>query len=239
MVPYGAGGGADSRSRQIAQKMSVILKQPIIVDNKPGAGGNIGTEFISRAAPDGYLLLANSIGPISINPTLFGNLAVNPQKALDPVALLGDVPNILVVPASSGIKTWKEFIQDNSAIKARAKEALVGADEHYNMLIKEAWRTVEQADAQDALNVKAQSLKLIADIEAKRITMLQQVGLLDNAEMATQLAETERKQDILVTILKEVTATCPKCKLEVAKRLSQITGIVEPVIIKEEEASAL
>jgi tripartite-type tricarboxylate transporter receptor subunit TctC len=56
------------------------------------------------------MLLANSIGPISINPTLFGNLAVNPQKALDPVALLGDVPNILVVPSSSGIKTWKEFI---------------------------------------------------------------------------------------------------------------------------------
>jgi tripartite-type tricarboxylate transporter receptor subunit TctC len=53
VVPYGAGGGADSRSRQIAQKMSVILKQPIIVDNKPGAGGNIGTEYISRAAPDG------------------------------------------------------------------------------------------------------------------------------------------------------------------------------------------
>ncbi len=61
--------------------------------------------------------------------------------------------------------------------------------------------------------------------------------LLDNAELATQLAETERKQDILVKILKEVTATCPKCKLEVAKRLSQITGIVEPVVIDTEESS--
>ena len=70
----------------------------------------MGTEIVGRAPPDGYMLLANSIGPISINPTLFGNLAVNPQKALDPVALLGDVPNILVVPSSSGIKTWKEFI---------------------------------------------------------------------------------------------------------------------------------
>jgi len=81
----------------------------VVVENKPGAAGNLGTEIVGRAPPDGYLLLANSIGPISINPTLFGNLAVNPQKALDPVALLGDVPNILVVPASSGIKTWKEF----------------------------------------------------------------------------------------------------------------------------------
>ena len=64
--------------------------------------------------------------------------------------------------------------------------------------------------------------------------MLQEVGLLDNAELATQIADTERKQDILVKILKEVTATCPKCKMEVAKRLSQITGIVEPVIIDAE-----
>jgi len=70
----------------------------------------MGTEVVGRAAPDGYLLLANSIGPISINPTLFGNLAVNPQKALQPVALLGDVPNILVVPTTIGVKNWKEFV---------------------------------------------------------------------------------------------------------------------------------
>ena len=56
IVPYGAGGSADSRSRQLAQKMSLTLKQPIVVDNKPGAGGNIGTEMIARAAPDGYTI---------------------------------------------------------------------------------------------------------------------------------------------------------------------------------------
>lgn len=137
------------------------------------------------------------------------------------------------------IDEWKGIVRNDTAARERAKEAIAGADKHYAMLINEAWKTAEAADALAQLNVKATSLKLIADIEAKRIGMLQQVGLLDNAEMATQLAETERKQDILVTILKEVTATCPKCKLEVAKRLSQITGIVEPVIIKEEESSAL
>ena len=64
--------------------------------------------------------------------------------------------------------------------------------------------------------------------------MLQEVGLLDNAEIAGQIAETEKKQEILIKILKEVPATCPKCKLDVAKRLSQITGIVEPIILQEE-----
>ena len=135
------------------------------------------------------------------------------------------------------IEEWKQVVRSDSGARERAKEAISGADQHYAMLIKEAWKTVEDADTQGQLNVKATALKLIADIEGKRIGMLQEVGLLDNAELATQLAETERKQDVLVKILKEVTATCPKCKLEVAKRLSQITGGVEPVVIDAEQVS--
>ena len=135
------------------------------------------------------------------------------------------------------IDEWKEVVHNDVSLRGRAKEAISGADQHYAMLIKEAWKTVEDADTQGQLNVKATALKLIADIEGKRIGMLQEVGLLDNAELATQIADTERKQDILVKLLKEVTATCPKCKMEVAKRLSQITGIVEPVIIDAEVTS--
>jgi hypothetical protein len=135
------------------------------------------------------------------------------------------------------IDEWKTVAHNDTAARDRAKEAISGADRHYAMLIKEAWKTVEDADTQGQLNVKSGALKLIADIEGKRIGMLQEVGLLDNAELATQIAETEKKQDILVKILKEVTATCPKCKMEVAKRLSQITGVVEPVIIDAEVTS--
>jgi hypothetical protein len=135
------------------------------------------------------------------------------------------------------VDEWKTVAHIDTASRDRAKEAIYGADRHYAMLIKEAWKTVEDADTQGQLNVKATALKLIADIEGKRIGMLQEVGLLDNAELATQIADTERKQDILVKILKEVTATCPKCKMEVAKRLSQITGIVEPVILDAEVVS--
>jgi tripartite-type tricarboxylate transporter receptor subunit TctC len=109
IVSFTAGGTTDILAREVGNQMSIRWKVPVLVENKPGAAGNLGTEIVGRAAPDGYTLLASSIGPISINPTLFGNLPVNPQKALQPVALLGDVPNILVVPASSGIKNWKEF----------------------------------------------------------------------------------------------------------------------------------
>lgn len=135
------------------------------------------------------------------------------------------------------IDEWKSVVHNDTEARDRAKEAISGADQHYAMLIKEAWKTVEDADQAGQLNVKTTALKLIADIEGKRIGMLQEIGLLDNAELATQIADTERKQDILVKILKEVTASCPKCKMDVAKRLSQITGIVEAVVIDQEESS--
>jgi hypothetical protein len=131
------------------------------------------------------------------------------------------------------IDEWKSVIHNDTSLRDRAREAISGADQHYAMLIKEAWKTVEDADTQGQLNVKSGTLKLIADIETKRIGMLQSVGVLENNEIASQVAEAERKQEILVKILKEVTSTCPKCKLEVAKRLSQITGIVESVVIED------
>lgn len=137
------------------------------------------------------------------------------------------------VQVDNHVQTWKSLVQDNNAIKARAKEALAGADEHYNMLIKEAWRTLEQADAQDALPVKTQALKLIADIEAKRIDMLNKAGVLENSDMADSILESERKQEILVSILRDVTANCDNCKWEVSRRLSEVTGKVEAVIINE------
>ena len=116
IVPYGAGGGADSRSRQIAQKMSVILKQPIIVDNKPGAGGNIGTEFISRAAPDGYTIGMGNFAPMAVNKTLFGNLRYDPETDLTPIILIEKGPLVLVVNPASPYKTVQEIV---AAAKAK------------------------------------------------------------------------------------------------------------------------
>jgi tripartite-type tricarboxylate transporter receptor subunit TctC len=116
IVPYGAGGGADSRSRQIAQKMSVILKQPIIVDNKPGAGGNIGTEFISRAAPDGYTIGMGNFAPMAVNKTLFGNLRYDPESDITPIVLIEKGPLILVVNPNSPYKTVQEIV---AAAKAK------------------------------------------------------------------------------------------------------------------------
>ena len=129
------------------------------------------------------------------------------------------------------LDTWRGLMNSDSGIRERAREALSAADQHYAMLINRAWETVEQADINADLRTKASSLKLILDIEGKRIEMLQKAGLLENNEMAAQFMETERKQEVLVGILKDVTSGCNHCKVEVAKRLSEITNRVQEVIV--------
>jgi tripartite-type tricarboxylate transporter receptor subunit TctC len=116
VVPYGVGGSADQRARQFGQKMSQAFKQPVIIDNKAGAGGNIGTEFISRAAPDGYTIGMGNFAPLAINKTLFGNLRYDPERDLVPVMLIEKGPLVLVVHPGSPYKSVQDIIK---AAKAR------------------------------------------------------------------------------------------------------------------------
>jgi len=120
IVPYGAGGSADSRSRQLGQKMSLILKQPIVIDNKPGAGGNIGTEAIVRAAPDGYTIGMGNFAPMAVNKTLFGNLRYDPEIDLTPIILVEKGPLVLVVNPNSPFKTVQDIV-----VAAKAKPGVL------------------------------------------------------------------------------------------------------------------
>jgi len=126
IVSFTAGGTTDIFAREVGNQLSIRLKVPVIVENHAGAAGNLGTEIVSRSAPDGHTLLASSNGPISINPSLFSNLAVNPQKTLQPVAMMGDVPNILVVPSNIGVKNWKDFIAYTKANSANINYGSTG-----------------------------------------------------------------------------------------------------------------
>lgn len=116
VVPYGAGGSADSRSRQLAQKMSLSLKQPFVIDNKPGAGGNIGTEFIAKAAPDGYTIGMGNFAPLAVNKTLFSSLRYDPETDLSPIILIEKGPLILAVNPNSQYKSIQDIV---AAAKAK------------------------------------------------------------------------------------------------------------------------
>ncbi|HSW23718.1 MAG TPA: tripartite tricarboxylate transporter substrate binding protein [Burkholderiaceae bacterium] len=110
VVAFTAGGTTDILARSIGQQLSEKLKQPFVIDNKPGAGGNLGTELVVRSAPDGYTLMVNSVGPIAVNPTLYPKLPYNPLAELVPVVLIADVPNVLVLHSSVPAKTFDEFL---------------------------------------------------------------------------------------------------------------------------------
>lgn len=110
VVAFSAGGTTDILARSIGQHLSERLKQPFIVDNKPGGGGNIGTEFVVRSPPDGYTLIVDSVGPIAVNPTLYKGLSYDPLTDLVPIVQIANVPNVLVVHPSLGVKSVGEFI---------------------------------------------------------------------------------------------------------------------------------
>jgi tripartite-type tricarboxylate transporter receptor subunit TctC len=110
VVAFTAGGTTDILARAVSQKLGDRFKQNFVIDNKPGGGGNIGTELAARAAPDGYTLIVNSVGPMAVNPSLFKKLNINPLTDLVPVVQIADVPNVLVVHPSLPVKTLDEFI---------------------------------------------------------------------------------------------------------------------------------
>ncbi len=110
VVAFTAGGTTDILARSVGQHLSERFKQPFVIDNKPGAGGNLGTEMVVRSAPDGYTLIVASVGPIAVNPTLFKSLSYNPLTDLVPIVQIADVPNVLVVHPSLPVKTVEELI---------------------------------------------------------------------------------------------------------------------------------
>ena len=126
ICPYAAGGNADSRSRQVAKAMSAILGQPIIIDNKAGAGGNIGTEIIARAKPDGYTIGMGNFAPLAVNHALFKKLNFDPLNDLIPIVLIEKGPLILMVRNESSFKTLKDIVAAAKAAPGKLSYASGG-----------------------------------------------------------------------------------------------------------------
>ena len=126
VCPYAAGGNADSRSRQVAKVMGSLLGQPIVVDNKAGAGGNIGTEAIARGKPDGYTIGMGNFAPLAVNPTLFKKLNFNPATDLVPILLIEKGPLILMVRNDSPYKSVKDLVAAAKAAPGKLSYASGG-----------------------------------------------------------------------------------------------------------------
>ena len=109
IVPYPPGGASDFVARIAAEQMSRRLGQPIVIENRGGAGGNLGTEQVARAAPDGYTMGLAAVGTMAVNRFLFRTLPFNPDGDFIPVSLLAVVPNLMVVPPTLPVNSVAEF----------------------------------------------------------------------------------------------------------------------------------
>ena len=127
VVAFPPGGGTDIIARSIAQKLAERLAQQVVVDNRPGAGGNIGTDIVAKSAPDGYTLLMGSAGPLAINASLFDKMPFDPIRDLAPVTLAASTPNVLVVHPSLKAATVNELI---ALAKARPGEINFASSGH-------------------------------------------------------------------------------------------------------------
>src|SRR6266550_2855906 len=110
VVPVPPGGDVDALARIVAEKLSIALKHTVVVDNRAGAGGNLGTRAVAKAEPDGYTLLLGHTGTISINPSLYANAGYDPRKDFSPIGLIASMPVVLIAHPSFPAKTVAEVI---------------------------------------------------------------------------------------------------------------------------------
>jgi hypothetical protein len=151
-------------------------------------------------------------------------------KGNDPTVISKElaIPRTRVVTL---INEWKSMASDNAAIRARAKEALVGADTHYTKLILKSYEVIDEASMTNNLGAKTQAIKLVMDIESKRIDMLQKAGLLENKELAEEMVEIERRQEVLVGILRDIASEHPEIRDLIMQRLSAIAKEGEVITV--------
>ncbi|QHI98756.1 tripartite tricarboxylate transporter substrate binding protein [Xylophilus rhododendri] len=168
LVAFTAGGTTDILARAVTQKMTDKLGQPFLIDNKPGGGGNIGTEMAVRAPADGYTLIVNSVGPMAVNQTLYKNLSYDPLKDLVPVVQIADVPNVLVVNNEIPAKTLEEFIAYAKANPGKLSYGStgVGTSSHLSSYM------LSQRIGADTLHVPYKGSGALTDLLAGRLQFM-------------------------------------------------------------------
>jgi hypothetical protein len=151
-------------------------------------------------------------------------------KGSDPTKISKDL-NLPRTRVVAHLNEWKVMVSANDAIRSRAKEALAAADAHYGKLISKAYEVIDEATMNNNLGAKTAGIKLVLDIEAKRIEMLQKAGLLENKELAEEMVEIERRQEVLVGILKDIAKDHPQVRDLIMQKLSDISKSDEVITI--------
>jgi tripartite-type tricarboxylate transporter receptor subunit TctC len=126
VVPYAAGGTSDILARQIGPKLTEAMGQPVIVENKTGANGNVGADFVAKSAPDGYTLLITDLGGLVISPSVYPKLPFNPSRDFTPVVMVSYSPHVLAVNPEVQVKNVKELVAMAKAYPGKLNFAVSG-----------------------------------------------------------------------------------------------------------------
>jgi tripartite-type tricarboxylate transporter receptor subunit TctC len=119
VVPFPPGGNTDTLARLLSKDLAAALGQPVVVENKPGAGGNLGSDFVAKAAPDGYTIVGGTISSHAINPSMYQKMPYDAVKSFEPVIMIGRLPLVLVVNVATPYKTYADLVK---AAKAKPGE---------------------------------------------------------------------------------------------------------------------
>jgi len=133
IVPFAPGGNADIVGRLVGDQISKAIGQPVVVENRGGAGGGIGAAFVARSAPDGYTLFVGSNGPLTVNPFVQAHLEYDPLKDFAPIALTSYVPHAIIVTNSLAAKTLPEFIAQSKKQAITMASSGVGSATHMTL----------------------------------------------------------------------------------------------------------
>jgi tripartite-type tricarboxylate transporter receptor subunit TctC len=133
IVPFAAGGNADIVGRIVGEQMAKALGQPVVVDNRGGAGGSVGAEVAARATPDGYTLFVGSNGPLTVNPFVQAKLPYDPLKDFAPIALTSYVPHVLILSGKVEAKTLVALIADSKNTALNIATSGVGSATHMTL----------------------------------------------------------------------------------------------------------
>jgi tripartite-type tricarboxylate transporter receptor subunit TctC len=202
IVPWAPGGSTDILARTVATKLSQVLGQPVVVENKPGASGNIGSDFVAKAPPDGYTLLFGTMSTHAINPSIMTSMPFKGVDDFTPIAMLAFVTNTMVVHPSLPVSNVKEFIAYAKANPGKVAYASAGpgSTNHLSAALLEKMAGIQMlhvpykggapavtdtvggqvqmfvtAGTQSLPHVKAGRLKLLAVTESRRSSLLKDV----------------------------------------------------------------
>ncbi len=192
IVTFAAGGSSDIMARTAAKAMSEGLGETVVVENRPGAGGNVGAEYVAHAAPDGYTMLFGTIGTMGVGPSLYKHLNYDPLKDLAPVGILHTLPNILIVHVSLPVHNLKELIAYAKAHPGQLTFASAGTGSISHL----AGELFKEAAGIDIVHVPYQSGggSMSADMIAGRVSMM-----LETVTNALALVKTGQLQALAVT----------------------------------------